>query len=88
MNGADALMRTLVDNGVTACFANPGTSEMHFVAALDNVERQNVRTDRAECERQRAGFTHGRGERGVFGLEVERECHGHSFFARAMLARD
>ncbi len=35
MNGADALIETLVDNGVTACFANPGTSEMQFVAALD-----------------------------------------------------
>jgi acetolactate synthase-1/2/3 large subunit len=35
MNGADALITTLADNGVTACFANPGTSEMHFVAALD-----------------------------------------------------
>src|SRR5262249_31374447 len=37
MNGAQALLRTLVDGGVTACFANPGTSEMHFVAALDAV---------------------------------------------------
>lgn len=35
MNGADALIETLVDNGVTACFANPGTSEMQFVSALD-----------------------------------------------------
>ena len=35
MNGADALIETLVTNGVTACFANPGTSEMQFVAALD-----------------------------------------------------
>src|SRR5215470_10023985 len=35
MNGADALLSTLVANEVTACFANPGTSEMHFVAALD-----------------------------------------------------
>jgi acetolactate synthase I/II/III large subunit len=34
-NGAHALMRTLVDAGVTVCFSNPGTSEMHFVAALD-----------------------------------------------------
>lgn len=34
-NGAQALMKTLVDAGVTACFTNPGTSEMHFVAALD-----------------------------------------------------
>lgn len=35
MNGADALISTLVANEVTACFANPGTSEMQFVAALD-----------------------------------------------------
>jgi acetolactate synthase-1/2/3 large subunit len=35
-NGAHALMRTLVDGGVTTCFTNPGTSEMHFVAALDS----------------------------------------------------
>ena len=37
MNGAHALIRTLVDSGVDVCFANPGTSEMHFVAALDDV---------------------------------------------------
>ncbi|HKY16935.1 MAG TPA: thiamine pyrophosphate-binding protein, partial [Microthrixaceae bacterium] len=37
MNGAQALIRTLVDSGVDVCFANPGTSEMHFVAALDRV---------------------------------------------------
>ncbi|BBZ02582.1 hypothetical protein MCHIJ_20190 [Mycolicibacterium chitae] len=37
MNGARALLATLVDNGVEVCFANPGTSEMHFVAALDDV---------------------------------------------------
>src|SRR5689334_2864804 len=36
-NGAQALIRTLVDSGVTTCFTNPGTSEMHFVAALDSV---------------------------------------------------
>ena len=35
MNGARALVQTLVDAGVNVCFANPGTSEMHFVAALD-----------------------------------------------------
>ncbi len=35
MNGAETLVRTLLDNGVDTCFANPGTSEMHFVAALD-----------------------------------------------------
>jgi acetolactate synthase-1/2/3 large subunit len=35
MNGADALLATLVANEITACFANPGTSEMQFVAALD-----------------------------------------------------
>ncbi|HKD89817.1 MAG TPA: acetolactate synthase large subunit [Streptosporangiaceae bacterium] len=37
MNGAQAVARTLADCGVTTCFANPGTSEMHFVAALDAV---------------------------------------------------
>ncbi len=36
-SGAQALLRTLVDAGVTVCFTNPGTSEMHFVAALDSV---------------------------------------------------
>jgi acetolactate synthase I/II/III large subunit len=35
MNGADLLCDTLLANGVDVCFANPGTSEMHFVAALD-----------------------------------------------------
>jgi len=38
MNGAESLVRTLVAGGVNVCFANPGTSEMHFVAALDRVE--------------------------------------------------
>lgn len=37
MNGAQALIRTLVRSGVDTCFTNPGTSEMHFVAALDHV---------------------------------------------------
>jgi len=37
MNGAQALIRTLVDAGVDVCFTNPGTSEMHFVAAVDEV---------------------------------------------------
>jgi acetolactate synthase-1/2/3 large subunit len=39
VNGAQALINTLVDGGVDVCFANPGTSEMHFVAALDDVPR-------------------------------------------------
>lgn len=39
MNGAQALINTLVDGGVDVCFSNPGTSEMHFVAALDTVDR-------------------------------------------------
>jgi thiamine pyrophosphate-dependent acetolactate synthase large subunit-like protein len=38
MNGAESLVRTLVGGGVEVCFANPGTSEMHFVAALDRVD--------------------------------------------------
>jgi acetolactate synthase I/II/III large subunit len=37
MNGAASLVKTLASAGVDVCFANPGTSEMHFVAALDQV---------------------------------------------------
>jgi acetolactate synthase-1/2/3 large subunit len=37
MNGAESLLTTLLRNDVNVCFANPGTSEMHFVAALDRV---------------------------------------------------
>ncbi|MHB8319966.1 MAG: acetolactate synthase large subunit [Acidimicrobiales bacterium] len=37
MNGARSLVETLVASGVDVCFANPGTSEMHFVATLDEV---------------------------------------------------
>jgi acetolactate synthase I/II/III large subunit len=37
MIGAQALIRTLTGCGVDVCFSNPGTSEMHFVAALDTV---------------------------------------------------
>lgn len=39
MTGAQALVSTLADNGVKACFANPGTSEMHLVTALDGEPR-------------------------------------------------
>jgi len=39
MNGADSLIRTLVAGGVEVCFANPGTSEMHLVAALDDTDQ-------------------------------------------------
>lgn len=38
MNGAESLVRTLVAGDVNVCFTNPGTSEMHFVAALDRVD--------------------------------------------------
>lgn len=37
MNGAHSLVHTLLASGVDTCFANPGTSEMHFVAALDQI---------------------------------------------------
>jgi acetolactate synthase I/II/III large subunit len=42
VNGAQALINTLVDGGVDVCFANPGTSEMHFVAALDTVPQMRA----------------------------------------------
>ena len=41
-NGAQALMQTLADAGVSVCFSNPGTSEMHFVAALDHEPRMRA----------------------------------------------
>jgi acetolactate synthase-1/2/3 large subunit len=37
MNGAESLVHTLIKSGLKVCFANPGTSEMHFVAALDRI---------------------------------------------------
>ncbi len=37
MNGAESLVKTLLNAGVEVCFTNPGTSEMHFVTALDAV---------------------------------------------------
>jgi len=42
MNGAETLIDTLVGNGVDLCFANPGTSEMHFLAALENPRMRSV----------------------------------------------
>jgi acetolactate synthase-1/2/3 large subunit len=38
MNGAEAVVHTLLAGDVEVCFANPGTSEMHFVVALDRIE--------------------------------------------------
>src|SRR5262252_5345901 len=37
MNGAESLIRTLMSSGVDTCFANPGTSEIHLVQALDGI---------------------------------------------------
>ncbi|MFP6682561.1 MAG: acetolactate synthase large subunit [Gammaproteobacteria bacterium] len=38
MNGAEALLKTLVDAGLEICFANPGTSEMHLVSAIGKAD--------------------------------------------------
>jgi acetolactate synthase-1/2/3 large subunit len=38
LNGAESLVMTLAASGVDTCFSNPGTSEMHFVAALDSID--------------------------------------------------
>lgn len=38
MNGAESLLKTLINLGVEVCFANPGTSEMQFVAKIDECE--------------------------------------------------
>ena len=42
MNGAESLVQTLTDRGVDICFANPGTSEMHFLKALENPRMRSV----------------------------------------------
>ena len=36
MNGAESLVRTAVQAGIEVCFSNPGTTEIHLVAALDS----------------------------------------------------
>lgn len=56
MNGAESLVRTLKAAGIEVCFTNPGTSEMHFVAALDRLNllrcilalQENVATGAAD----------------------------------------
>ncbi len=42
MNGAESLVQTLTDQGVEICFANPGSSEMHFLKALENPRMRSV----------------------------------------------
>lgn len=62
-NGAATLVRSLVASGVDTCFANPGTSEMHFLGALDSVEgmravlglQENVVTGAADGYGRMAG---------------------------------
>lgn len=63
MNGAESLVHTLLANGVDTCFTNPGTSEMHFVAALDHIAgmrsilvlQENVATGAADGYYRMAG---------------------------------
>src|SRR5690348_8239823 len=42
MNGAEALIQTALNCGVDVCFANPGTTEMPLVAALDAAPRMRA----------------------------------------------
>ncbi len=37
MNGAESLVHTLINSGINICFTNPGTSELHTVAAMDRI---------------------------------------------------
>ena len=55
VNGAESVLRTLAASGVRACFANPGTSEMHLVAALERVPRRARRADAVRGRRVRRG---------------------------------
>ena len=64
MNGAAALVRSLAGSGIDVCFANPGTSEMHFVAALDRLDliycvlalQENVATGAADAYARMSGL--------------------------------
>ncbi len=38
MNGAESMVRSMLQDGVDVCFANPGTSEMHMVQAIDAID--------------------------------------------------
>ena len=42
--GADAVLHAAVGAGVSVCFANPGTTEMHFVQGVDNAARTGAMT--------------------------------------------
>jgi acetolactate synthase-1/2/3 large subunit len=42
LNGSESLVATLASEGIEVCFANPGTSEMHFLAALENPVLRSV----------------------------------------------
>ncbi|HEY8599234.1 MAG TPA: acetolactate synthase large subunit [Thermomicrobiales bacterium] len=63
MNGAESLVHSLLLSGIDTCFANPGTSEMHFVAALDEIPgmhcvlglQENVVTGMADAYYRIAG---------------------------------
>lgn len=59
MNGAEALVRTAANAGVEVCFANPGTSEIHLVAALDDIP--GVRSVLAQFEGVATGGADGYG---------------------------
>lgn len=63
-NGAETLVRTLAESKVDVCFANPGTSEMHFVAALDRLDliycvlalQENIATGAADGYARMSGM--------------------------------
>ena len=74
MNGAQAMIRTLVGAGVTTCFTNPGTSEMHFVAALDTVPE--VRAVLGLFEGVVTGAADGYATRWLVGRAVTRSLAG------------
>jgi hypothetical protein len=55
VNGAESLLAAITRNGIDVCFANPGTSELHFVAALDHAAGIRLGTDLAGCGVPRRG---------------------------------
>ena len=63
MNGAEALVATAISTGLEVCFANPGTTELPLVMALDSVPglrsilclHENVATGAADGYGRMAG---------------------------------
>ena len=83
MNGAESLVETLASAGVEVCFANPGTSEMHFVGALDRVEGMRCVLGLFEGVCSGAASVAVMAGGGAGGVSIRKRCVITSIFPRA-----